>query len=163
MVSVCLTQSCILQLEFIKPERGGLGFSLVGGVNGSSLQIKDIRCGGVAEQDGRLHVGDILLEVADKNKSLSVSSQFCSYDQRKIILSLQVNGVIVSGLSHIKVVDILRRAEGTVQLTVYRDTFAVTCCTGSSCYTEDAQEPNTKGLPPFHLSQPLTDSDTFIL
>lgn len=69
MVSVCLTQSCILQLEFIKPERGGLGFSLVGGVNGSSLQIKDIRCGGVAEQDGRLCVGDILLEVADKNKT----------------------------------------------------------------------------------------------
>lgn len=33
----------------------------------------------------------------------------------------QVNGVIVSGLSHSKVVDILRKAEGTVQLTICRD------------------------------------------
>ncbi|TSK22776.1 FERM and PDZ domain-containing protein 2 [Bagarius yarrelli] len=110
-------ESCIIQLEFTKPERGGLGFSLVGGVNGSSLQIKDICCGGVAEQDGRLRVGDILLEV---------------------------NGVIVSGLSHLKVVDILRRAEGTVQLTVYRDIFPITSCTGSSSYNEDSQEQNTK-------------------
>ncbi|XP_058235782.1 tyrosine-protein phosphatase non-receptor type 13 isoform X2 [Hemibagrus wyckioides] len=110
-------ESCILQLEFTKPERGGLGFSLVGGINGSSLQIKDICCGGVAEQDGRLRVGDILLEV---------------------------NGVIVSGLSHLKVVDILRRAEGTVQLTVYRDTFPMTSCTGPRCSTEDPQENNTK-------------------
>lgn len=62
--ALCLTQSCILQLEFTKPERGGFGFSLVGGVHGSSLEVKDICCGGVAEQDGRLRVGDILLEVA---------------------------------------------------------------------------------------------------
>ena len=34
---------------------------------------------------------------------------------------MQVNEVIVSGLSHSKVVDILRRAEGTVQLTICRD------------------------------------------
>lgn len=32
-----------------------------------------------------------------------------------------MNGVIVSGLSHSKVVDILRKAEGTVQLTICRD------------------------------------------
>ncbi|GAA6080902.1 tyrosine-protein phosphatase non-receptor type 13, partial [Tachysurus ichikawai] len=112
-------ESCILQLEFTKPERGGLGFSLVGGVNGSSLQIKDICSGSVAEQDGRLRVGDILLEV---------------------------NGVIVSGLSHLKVVDILRRAEGTVQLIVYRDIFPVTSCTGPSSSTEIPQERNTKGV-----------------
>lgn len=72
---VCLTQSCILQLEFSKPERGGLGFSLVGGINGSSLQIKDICCGGMAEQDGRLHVGDILLEVG-VNKEFMCPSSF---------------------------------------------------------------------------------------
>ncbi|KAF4090352.1 hypothetical protein AMELA_G00050820 [Ameiurus melas] len=112
-------ESCILQLEFTKPERGGLGFSLVGGINGSSLQIKDICCGGMAAQDGRLHVGDILLEV---------------------------NGVIVSGLSYIKVVDILRRTEGTVQLTVYRDIFPITSRTGPNSYTEDPQEHNTKGV-----------------
>ncbi|KAM9809133.1 tyrosine-protein phosphatase non-receptor type 13 isoform 2-T2 [Syngnathus typhle] len=86
--------SCIMQVEFSKPEGGGLGFALVGGTNGSMLRVKEICSGGVAEQDGRLRVGDILLEV---------------------------NGVIVSGLSHSKVVDILRKAEGTVQLTICRD------------------------------------------
>ncbi|XP_013873970.1 tyrosine-protein phosphatase non-receptor type 13 isoform X1 [Austrofundulus limnaeus] len=86
--------SCIMQVEFKKPEGGGLGFALVGGTNGSMLRVRDICSGGLAEQDGRLKVGDILLEV---------------------------NGVIVSGLSHSKVVDILRKAEGTVQLTICRD------------------------------------------
>ncbi|XP_068423538.1 FERM and PDZ domain-containing protein 2 isoform X2 [Clinocottus analis] len=95
--SVSLTKehdSCIMQVEFTKPEGGGLGFALIGGTNGSMLRVKEICSGGVAEQDGRLRVGDILLEV---------------------------NGVIVSGLSHSKVVDILRKAEGTVQLTICRD------------------------------------------
>ncbi|CAN9499841.1 unnamed protein product [Ophioblennius macclurei] len=91
--------SCIMQVEFAKPEGGGLGFALVGGTNGSMLRVKEICSGGVAEQDGRLRVGDILLEV---------------------------NGVIVSGLSHSKVVDILRKAEGTVQLTICRDILPLT-------------------------------------
>ncbi|XP_048061212.1 tyrosine-protein phosphatase non-receptor type 13 isoform X1 [Megalobrama amblycephala] len=109
-------ESCILQVEFTKPERGGLGFALVGGVNGSTLRVKDICCGGVAEQDGRLRVGDILLEV---------------------------NGIIVSGLSHNKVVDILRKAEGTVQLTVCRDIMPMSTCPGSSSPAEASQEFNT--------------------
>uniref|UniRef100_A0A3Q0T6A6 Protein tyrosine phosphatase non-receptor type 20 n=1 Tax=Amphilophus citrinellus TaxID=61819 RepID=A0A3Q0T6A6_AMPCI len=86
--------SCVMQVEFSKPEGGGLGFALVGGTNGSMLRVREICSGGVAEQDGRLRVGDILLEV---------------------------NGVIVSGLSHSKVVEIIRKAEGTVQLTICRD------------------------------------------
>jgi len=57
-------------VEFTKPEKGGLGFALVGGVNGSTLRVKDICCGGVAEQDGRLRLGDILLEVS-ANHSLT--------------------------------------------------------------------------------------------
>lgn len=52
-----------MQVEFTKPECGGLGFALVGGTNGSMLRVKEICSGGVAEQDGRLRVGDILLEV----------------------------------------------------------------------------------------------------
>ncbi|XP_035255841.1 tyrosine-protein phosphatase non-receptor type 20 isoform X3 [Anguilla anguilla] len=88
-------ESCILQVEFQKPERGGLGFSLVGGINGSVLRVREICSGSLAQQDGRLRVGDVLLEV---------------------------NGIIVSGLSHSKVVDILRKAEGSVQLTIGRDT-----------------------------------------
>ncbi|XP_030604068.1 tyrosine-protein phosphatase non-receptor type 13 [Archocentrus centrarchus] len=91
--------SCVMQVEFTKPEGGGLGFALVGGTNGSMLRVREICSGGVAEQDGRLRVGDILLEV---------------------------NGVIVSGLSHSKVVEIIRKAEGTVQLTICRDILPLT-------------------------------------
>ncbi|XP_069573989.1 tyrosine-protein phosphatase non-receptor type 13 [Brachyistius frenatus] len=100
--------SGIMQVEFTKPDGGGLGFALVGGTNGSMLRVKEICSGGVAEQDGRLRVGDILLEV---------------------------NGVIVSGLSHSKVVDILRKAEGTVQLTICRDILPLT-------YSESPTPPN---------------------
>ncbi|XP_068597095.1 tyrosine-protein phosphatase non-receptor type 13 [Brachionichthys hirsutus] len=100
-------ESRIMQVEFTKPEGGGLGFALVGGTNGSLLRVKEICSGGVAEQDGRLRVGDILLEV---------------------------NSVIVSGLSHGKVVDILRKAEGAVQLTICRDILA---------YCESPTAPNT--------------------
>ncbi|XP_076022160.1 tyrosine-protein phosphatase non-receptor type 13 [Genypterus blacodes] len=100
--------SCIMQVEFTKPEGGGLGFALVGGTNGSMLRVRDICCGGLAEQDGRLKVGDILLEV---------------------------NSVIVSGLSHSKVVDILRKIEGTVQLTICRDTLPIS-------YAESPAVPN---------------------
>uniref|UniRef100_A0A3B5LXJ4 PDZ domain-containing protein n=1 Tax=Xiphophorus couchianus TaxID=32473 RepID=A0A3B5LXJ4_9TELE len=97
-----------LTIMFKKPEGGGLGFALVGGANGTMLRVREICSGGVAEQDGRLKVGDILLEV---------------------------NGVIVSGLSHSKVVDILRKAEGTVQLTICRDILPLT-------YSESPTPPN---------------------
>ncbi len=46
-----------------------------------------------------------------------------------------MNGVIVSGLSHNKVVDILRKAEGTVQLTICRDILPLT-------YSESPAPPN---------------------
>lgn len=59
-----------MQVEFTKPEAGGLGFALVGGTNGSMLRVKEICSGGVAEQDGRLHVGDILLEVPTHHMSV---------------------------------------------------------------------------------------------
>ncbi|XP_055025310.2 FERM and PDZ domain-containing protein 2 isoform X1 [Misgurnus anguillicaudatus] len=109
-------ESCIVQVEFTKSERDGLGFALTGGVNGSALRVKDICCGGMAEQDGRLRVGDIILEV---------------------------NGIIVSGLSHCKVVDILRKAEGTVQLTVCRDILPMSVCSGSSSPTKASPDITT--------------------
>lgn len=62
-----------MQVEFTKPEGGGLGFALVGGTNGSMLRVKEICSGGVAEQDGRLRVGDILLEVTNDRLRLSAS------------------------------------------------------------------------------------------
>lgn len=43
--------------------------------------------------------------------------------------------MIVSGLSHSKVVDILRKAEGTVQLTICRDILPLT-------YSESPTPPN---------------------
>lgn len=58
-----------MQVEFTKPEGGGLGFALIGGTNGSMLRVREICSGGVAEQDGRLRVGDILLEVTTHHKS----------------------------------------------------------------------------------------------
>lgn len=48
---------------------------------------------------------------------------------------VQVNGVIVSGLSHNKVVDILRKAEGAVQLTICRDILPL-------AYSESPTPPN---------------------
>ncbi|XP_041116314.1 tyrosine-protein phosphatase non-receptor type 13 isoform X1 [Polyodon spathula] len=90
-------KSYIIQIEFKKPERGGFGFALVGGNNGSVLTVKAISPGSVSDLDGRLKVGDIVLEVNDD---------------------------IVSGLSHSKVVEILQKAEGTVKLTVCRNTLA---------------------------------------
>ncbi|KAF1375768.1 hypothetical protein PFLUV_G00223610 [Perca fluviatilis] len=121
--------SCIMQVEFTKPEGGGLGFALIGGTNGSMLRVKEICSGGVAEQDGRLRVGDILLEV---------------------------NGVIVSGLSHSKVVDILRRAEGTVQLTICRDILPLT-------YSESPTPPNMSAHTEAILAEqpaPVSSPDT---
>lgn len=64
-----------MQVEFTKPEGGGLGFALVGGTNGSMLRVKEICSGGVAEQDGRLRVGDILLEAMTD----------CLYDRVSIV------------------------------------------------------------------------------
>lgn len=66
-----------MQVEFAKPEGGGLGFALVGGSNGSMLRVKEICSGGVAEQDGRLRVGDILLEVRLDRPTLYDWRQWC--------------------------------------------------------------------------------------
>ncbi|XP_038593924.1 tyrosine-protein phosphatase non-receptor type 13 [Micropterus salmoides] len=121
--------SCIMQVDFTKPEGGGLGFALVGGTNGSMLRVKEICSGGVAEQDGRLRVGDILLEV---------------------------NGVIVSGLSYSKVVDILRKAEGSVQLTICRDVLPLT-------YSESPTPPNMSAQTEAILAEqpaPVSSPDT---
>uniref|UniRef100_H3BBQ1 Protein tyrosine phosphatase non-receptor type 20 n=1 Tax=Latimeria chalumnae TaxID=7897 RepID=H3BBQ1_LATCH len=87
--------NCIIQIDLEKPASGGLGFALVGGNNRSALVIKAISPGGIADLDGRLHVGDILLE--------------------------EVNGETISGLIHSKAVETLRKTQGKVQLTVCRN------------------------------------------
>lgn len=69
-----------MQVEFTKPEGGGLGFALVGGTNGSMLRVKEICSGGVAEQDGRLRVGDILLEVTTDRLSMTATVSLLTGD-----------------------------------------------------------------------------------
>ncbi|XP_038847605.1 tyrosine-protein phosphatase non-receptor type 13-like isoform X2 [Salvelinus namaycush] len=115
--------SCILQIDVCKPEGGWLGFALIGGCNGSVLRVKKICTGGVAQQDGRLRVGDILLEV---------------------------NGIIVSGLSHSKVVDILRKVKGNVQLIICRDIIPrvnTAPCTDGSFYMASCPRDNIAACP----------------
>lgn len=46
-----------------KAENGSLGFALVGGRNGRAILIKAISPDSIADLDGRLRVGDILLKV----------------------------------------------------------------------------------------------------
>ncbi|KAJ7324486.1 hypothetical protein JRQ81_017506 [Phrynocephalus forsythii] len=86
-------ENCIIEVELEKTATGSLGFALVGGRNGRAILIKAISPGSTADLDGRLQVGDILLKV---------------------------NGHLVSGLTRSTVIDILRKAHSTVQLTVCR-------------------------------------------
>lgn len=46
-------------------ERGasGLGLSIAGGETGSDVSITRLAVGGAAQKDGRLQIGDILLQV----------------------------------------------------------------------------------------------------
>ncbi|XP_009887121.1 PREDICTED: tyrosine-protein phosphatase non-receptor type 20 [Charadrius vociferus] len=83
----------IFKVELEKAENGSLGFALVGGRNGRAILIKAISPDSIADLDGRLQVGDILLKV---------------------------NETFVSGLTRQTVIDLLRKAQGTVQLTVCR-------------------------------------------
>ncbi|KAM9285287.1 FERM and PDZ domain-containing protein 2 [Morus bassanus] len=85
----------IIKIELEKAENGSLGFALVGGRNGSAILIKAISPDSIADLDGRLQVGDVLLKV---------------------------NETFVSGLPRQTVIDLLRKARGTVQLTVCRST-----------------------------------------
>ncbi|KAM4896608.1 FERM and PDZ domain-containing protein 2 [Sylvia borin] len=83
----------IIKIELEKAENGSLGFALVGGKNGRAILIKAISPDSSADLDGRLQVGDILLKV---------------------------NETFVSGLPRQTVTDLLRKAQGTVHLTVCR-------------------------------------------
>lgn len=64
--------------------------------------------------------------------------------------------MIVSGLSHNKVVDILRKAEGTVQLTICRDILPLT-------YSESPTPPNMSAQTEAVLAEqpaPVSSPDT---
>ncbi|XP_067846546.1 tyrosine-protein phosphatase non-receptor type 13 isoform X2 [Heptranchias perlo] len=88
---VNMSENDVIHFELQKPISGGLGFSLVGGENG--IFVKSVHPGGAAAVDGRLQVGDRLL---------------------------QVNGECIVGVSHTKAVTTIRRAKGLLNLTVSR-------------------------------------------
>lgn len=58
-----LLQDFIIKIELEKAENGNLGFALIGGRNGEAILIKAISPDSIADVDGRLKVGDILLKV----------------------------------------------------------------------------------------------------
>ncbi|XP_067876801.1 FERM and PDZ domain-containing protein 2 isoform X2 [Heterodontus francisci] len=87
------SESSIIHIELEKPTSGGLGFALVGGDNGTAALVKAISQGSVADLDGRLKVRDSLL---------------------------QVNGENLSALTHSESVEVLRRVQGAVRLTISR-------------------------------------------
>ncbi|XP_054019632.1 FERM and PDZ domain-containing protein 2 [Dryobates pubescens] len=109
----------IIKIELEKAENGSLGFALVGGRNGRAILIKAISPDSIADLDGRLQVGDILLKV---------------------------NETLVSGLSRQTVIDLLRKAQGTVQLTVCRS-MALQWAYSDSQSSSIPSPPNTKVEP----------------
>lgn len=58
-----------------KPNTGGLGFSLVGAEKGgkTSVFIKTVTPGGITHLDGRIKVGDKMLQVRFLSVSIPVS------------------------------------------------------------------------------------------
>ncbi|XP_059677313.1 tyrosine-protein phosphatase non-receptor type 20 [Gavia stellata] len=109
----------IIKIELEKAENGSLGFALVGGRNGRAILIKAISPDSIADQDGRLQVGDILLKV---------------------------NETLVSGLPRQTVIDLLRKAQGTVQLTVCRSMALHWAYSGNQS-NSILSPPNTKAEP----------------
>ncbi|XP_072483800.1 FERM and PDZ domain-containing protein 2 isoform X3 [Notamacropus eugenii] len=89
------TEDYLIEVDLEKRGTGSLGFALTGGRNGHSFQIKAISPGSIADLDGRLQAGDILLKV---------------------------NGKSILGQPHRVVIDLIRQTQGTVRLTVRRST-----------------------------------------
>uniref|UniRef100_UPI00358FDFF8 tyrosine-protein phosphatase non-receptor type 13-like isoform X1 n=2 Tax=Myxine glutinosa TaxID=7769 RepID=UPI00358FDFF8 len=85
--------SDMFRVHLDQPHGGSLGFSVVGGDRERPVLIKTVLPGGVAETEGRLCVGDHILEV---------------------------NGRSVAGMSHDNVIDALRCSRGELQLLVQR-------------------------------------------
>ncbi|XP_056208649.1 FERM and PDZ domain-containing protein 2 isoform X2 [Falco biarmicus] len=109
----------IIKIELEKAENGSLGFALVGGRNGRAILIKAISPDSIADLDGRLQVGDILLKV---------------------------NETFVSGLPRHTVTDLLRKAQGTVQITVCRSMALHWAYSGNQSNSMPSS-PNTKAEP----------------
>ena len=62
-------QKDVIRIDLRKPPGSNLGFSLIQGEKGktSALFVRSLTPGGVATTDGRLRVGDRLLQVGNLN------------------------------------------------------------------------------------------------
>ncbi|XP_046900332.1 tyrosine-protein phosphatase non-receptor type 13 isoform X2 [Hypomesus transpacificus] len=89
--ALCPLEEELIDLDLKKPVSGGLGFSVIGGERG--IFVKSITPGGVADNSGRLQVGDRLLKV---------------------------NEDLMTGVSHTKAVTTIRKAKDLVHLIVSR-------------------------------------------
>ena len=65
-----LSQASVIRVDLRKPLEGGLGFTLVKAekAGSSALFVRQISVDGVAHADGRLKVGDKLLQVRDASE-----------------------------------------------------------------------------------------------
>ncbi|OXB61371.1 hypothetical protein ASZ78_011993 [Callipepla squamata] len=78
----------IIKIELEKAENGSLGFALVGGRNGRAILIKAISPDSIADIDGRLQVGDILLKGPESTQCSSMQGQLVGQDYRGIISNI---------------------------------------------------------------------------
>ena len=97
LIPIFVNYSTQGQIKAITMERGpeGLGFSIVGGYGSPHgdlpIYVKTVFAKGAAAEDGRLKRGDQILSV---------------------------NGELLEGASHEQAVAILKRAKGSIELTV---------------------------------------------
>ena len=80
--------------------------------------MRQISVDGVAHADGRLKVGDKLLQVRDASEIVCVQCMYMYVTSR--VDWLQVNGESVIGMPHHKAVALVKKAMGVVQLAVSR-------------------------------------------
>ncbi|XP_019327171.1 PREDICTED: FERM and PDZ domain-containing protein 2 [Aptenodytes forsteri] len=78
----------IIKVELEKAENGSLGFALVGGRNGRATLIKAISPDSIADLDGRLQVGDILLKDPESTHNSPLQRQLAGQDYKEIISNI---------------------------------------------------------------------------
>lgn len=131
-----LPESGVIRVELDKPESGSLGFSLIQGEKGlsSALFVRSINPGGAADKEGRLRVGDRLL---------------------------QVNSVSVIGMPHNKAVALIKKARGTVTLAVSRASSHSTSAATTPRHTPSREVDTETDESPVHTPRTNynTDSD----
>ena len=144
----------------------GLGFSIAGGkgaepyIEGSeSVFISKIAEGGPASRDGKLQVGDRIIQVRDpwnirfastvKGRFFALENSYICSEQKLEYLPLcflQINGVDVREAEHVQVVELLTGTERFVRLSVERKITSPTSSNFPSDFGLPATPPSASGL-----------------